>query len=92
MSTIRGQSRASTESHPSTHTGPFRLVVTTSMGKDQRPELGLVCRSCGEWFSSLIQMDRESFDKIRLDRLTECCSHCGHRAQYDKAEYGFRSE
>ena len=53
-------------------------------------ELSLTCPRCGEEFPSAIQMDAETFTKIRLNDLIERCAQCGFSKRYQKAEYFFR--
>jgi hypothetical protein len=46
---------------------------------------------CGQWFASAtIQMNPETFEQIRLDRLMEDCPHCSVVRRYDKSDYSFR--
>lgn len=54
--------------------------------------LTLVCPNCGETFPSMIQMDRPTFAKIRLESVLEHCSACGIAVRFRKDAYSFRSD
>ena len=49
-------------------------------------KLTLVCPHCGEAFPSMMQMDRATFAKIRLQSVLEHCSVCGKAARFEKAD------
>jgi predicted RNA-binding Zn-ribbon protein involved in translation (DUF1610 family) len=52
--------------------------------------LSLPCPDCGQSFASAIQMDPQTFEKIRLDSMLERCSSCGRASQFTKTNYYFR--
>jgi RNase P subunit RPR2 len=54
--------------------------------------LSLICPSCSTPFASSIQMDRATFEKIRIDSVLERCPNCHHAARFQKADYSFRPE
>lgn len=51
--------------------------------------LMLTCRTCGQVFSSGIQMDPKSFESAKLGDNAESCRHCGAVHTYDKGDYRF---
>ena len=51
--------------------------------------LMLTCKTCGQVFSSGIEMDRESFDNAALAHNAEACPHCAAVHTYDKGDYRF---
>jgi endogenous inhibitor of DNA gyrase (YacG/DUF329 family) len=52
--------------------------------------LTLICPHCGKSFPSMMQMDRPTFAKIRLESVLEHCSACGKAARFTKDDYSFR--
>lgn len=56
---------------------------------EEREVLSLVCPQCEESFPSAMQMDPATFEKIRMDRMLEHCTSCGHAAYFSKPEYRF---
>lgn len=53
----------------------------------------VLCPSCDTWFESAIQMDRETWEHIRMPSgLQERCRNCGTSTRFAKPEYQFRSE
>ena len=59
------------------------------MGPKNTPILSLVCPNCGESFPSMMQMDRPTFAKIRLESVLEHCSACEKAARFRKGDYFF---
>ena len=51
----------------------------------------LVCPGCGATFASAMQMDQETFEKIRVENILERCSECGQASRFSKPDYTFRS-
>jgi uncharacterized Zn finger protein len=51
--------------------------------------LSLTCPKCGAEFTSALQMDPETFGKIRGENNMERCSDCGFVKRYQKADYFF---
>jgi DNA-directed RNA polymerase subunit RPC12/RpoP len=51
--------------------------------------LSLTCRECGKDFASALQMDPETFTKIKVENNLERCSHCGSARRYQKDDYFF---
>jgi hypothetical protein len=49
----------------------------------------LRCPQCGTEFQSAIQMDRETWIKIRVEDNIERCRGCGFSKRYQKADYFF---
>jgi hypothetical protein len=39
-----------------------------------------------------MQMDRATFEKIRIDSVLERCPNCHHAARFQKADYSFRPD
>ena len=56
---------------------------------DEKDVLSLVCPQCGAPFSSTLQMDAATFEKIRMDTMLERCTSCGHAAYFSKPDYRF---
>jgi predicted RNA-binding Zn-ribbon protein involved in translation (DUF1610 family) len=53
-------------------------------------QLSLTCPQCGAEFPSAIQMDAETWAKIRLQNNIERCSECGFSKRYQKSDYFFK--
>lgn len=51
--------------------------------------LSLTCPRCGTEFASALQMDPETFAKIRLQTNIERCPNCGYSKRYQKGDYFF---
>jgi DNA-directed RNA polymerase subunit RPC12/RpoP len=51
--------------------------------------LSLTCRECGKEFPSALQMDPETFTKIKVENNLERCPHCGFARRYQKGDYFF---
>ena len=52
----------------------------------------LTCPHCGESFVSVIQIDPETWDRIRMnDGMIERCTHCGRSSRFAKGDYFFES-
>jgi hypothetical protein len=61
--------------------------------KPDQATLGSTCPNCGEWFASAMQIDRETWAKIRVrNGMMERCSHCQHASRFEKGNYSFRSD
>lgn len=59
--------------------------------EDTEPKrLCLVCPHCGATFPSAMQMDPESFAKIRVVKVLERCSACTQASRFNKADYSFQ--
>ena len=59
------------------------------MGAKDTPILTLVCPDCGKSFPSMMQMDRPTFARIRLESVLEHCSACEKAARFRKGDYFF---
>ena len=66
-----------------------RRVDTDRVTSDDHV-LSVTCPACGASFASSIQVDRETFDKMRLDDVLERCSACHEASRFDKSAYSFR--
>jgi len=53
--------------------------------------LSVVCPACGASFASSIQVDAETFEKMRMNDVLERCSECHEASRFDKRDYSFRS-
>jgi transcription elongation factor Elf1 len=53
-------------------------------------DLCLTCPQCGAEFRSAIQMDKETWTKIKVEHNIERCSACGFSKRYQKSDYFFR--
>jgi hypothetical protein len=52
--------------------------------------LTLTCPHCGREFPSVIQMDPETWEAIRIDlHVIERCPDCGWSSPFSKSEYFF---
>jgi endogenous inhibitor of DNA gyrase (YacG/DUF329 family) len=52
--------------------------------------LRLSCPHCRRTFPSVIQMDPETWEAIRVDlRVIERCPHCGWSSPFSKSDYFF---
>ena len=51
--------------------------------------LSQTCPQCGQEFASALQMDPETFAKIKLENNIERCSICGYSKRYQKPDYFF---
>jgi hypothetical protein len=51
--------------------------------------LSLTCPNCGAEFASAMQIDAETWAKIRVENNIERCSVCGFSRRYQKGEYFF---
>jgi len=49
--------------------------------------LSLVCRECGQEFASAMQMDPETFTKIKVENMLERCPFCSCARRYKKSDY-----
>jgi len=58
--------------------------------RTERPELRLVCPRCGETFPSAMQMDEQTFAKIRVRSMLERCRACHEASRFKKSDYSFR--
>jgi hypothetical protein len=38
-----------------------------------------------------MQPDAETFSKMRVHRLVECCRACGHTSRFEKSDYYYYS-
>lgn len=52
--------------------------------------LTLDCPKCGANFKSLLQVDRDSFESLHVERKVEMCPSCYRASHFDKADYRFR--
>ena len=87
MSPARG-SLAFTEYEPVDHR-PIGFSPRTADDEYMERALTLTCPQCGTEFSSALQMDAETFTKIRLQNNIERCSQCGYSKRYQKGDYFF---
>jgi hypothetical protein len=55
-------------------------------------ELSLTCPHCGQRFPSAMQPDAETFSKMRVHRLVECCRACGHTSRFEKSDYYYSAD
>jgi len=68
-------------------------LVTGSGGESERRQHRERVPNCDQWFVFAIQMDRETWEGIRIaSGLLERCAHCGASTRFAKVEYRFRSE
>jgi transcription elongation factor Elf1 len=51
--------------------------------------LSLTCPQCGAEFASAIQMDAETWAKIKVEGNIERCASCGFSKRYQKSDYFF---
>jgi hypothetical protein len=51
--------------------------------------LSLTCPSCGRRFASALQMDRETFERIKLEGQRDRCPFCGTSSWFEKGDYMF---
>jgi phage terminase large subunit GpA-like protein len=52
----------------------------------------LTCPHCGESFASAMQIDPETWERIRMnDGMLERCPHCGRSSRFAKGDYFFSS-
>jgi hypothetical protein len=63
---------------------------TYEVERTERPELCLVCPRCGETFPSAMQMDEQTFTKIRVADMLERCRACHEASRFNKVDYHFR--
>jgi hypothetical protein len=52
-------------------------------------ELSVTCPHCGKRFASALQMDEETFSRIRIIEHIECCRQCGQANRFHKQDYYF---
>jgi hypothetical protein len=63
------------------------------MRDEAGPVLSAMCPHCERWFASAIQMDRETWERIRMNSgLIERCFHCGRASRFSKGDYSFRAD
>ena len=52
--------------------------------------LAVTCQDCGRQFASVLAMNRETFEGIRVLRNhRELCPYCGRTSLYEKSDYFF---
>lgn len=62
-------------------------TVSRTDSREATVALMLTCKTCGQMFSSGIQMDRQSFEAAEIAHNAESCRHCGAVHTYDKDDY-----
>jgi hypothetical protein len=55
-------------------------------------ELSLTCQVCGRRFTAALQIDRETFERIRIPDQFECCRFCTQARRYSRDDYYFAEE